>query len=288
MLGTKPREVSFGGARNRGAMKFVVSAVALCVTALLAGCGGGGSAPGADVTIAGSTAMLPLVKQAAQDYETAHPDARVSVSGGGSRVGITQAAQKGADIGDSDIVAPDEPSLIDHHVAAVTFAVIVNAQSRVTRLTRSQIHDVFTGKVTNWKAVGGADQTISIINRPDSSGTRAVFVSNVMGGVQPLAASMTEDSSGTVAAEVAQTPGATSYVATSYIRSPQIAAVSIDGVAPTTANVIAGKYAFWSYEHMFTQGAPSKAAAAFIAYVVNDTAALNSLGFIPVSKLKAP
>ena len=231
--------------------------------------------------------MLPLVKQAAQDYETAFPNARVSVSGGGSRVGITQAAQKGADIGDSDILAPEEPSLVDHHVAVATFAVIVNGQAGVTHLTHAQIRDVFTGKITNWKGVGGVDQPISIINRPRSSGTRAVFVSNVMGGAQPLEAGMTEDSSGTVAAQVAQTPGAASYVSTSYVRDSTIAKIVIDGVAPTVANVISGRYKFWSYEHMFTKGKPTKAAAAFIAYVANDTTALNNLGFIPVAKMKS-
>jgi len=279
-------EVRPAAVTHKAFVKRIAGGIALLMAlAALSACGGG-SSRGSDITIAGSTALLPLVKQAAQDYEGAHPDARISVSGGGSGVGITQAAEKGVDIGNSDILAPGEPSLVDHRVAVVTFAVIVNGAAGVRNLSRAQIRDVFTGKITNWKDVGGVDQQISIINRPRSSGTRAVFVQEILGGAQPLASGMIEDSSGTVAVQVAQTPGTASYIATSYVRDPAIAKVSIDGVEPTTANVLSGRYKFWSYEHMFTMGKPRKNVAAFIDYVANDTEALEALGFIPVSKMK--
>ncbi|HEY5341430.1 MAG TPA: substrate-binding domain-containing protein [Candidatus Aquilonibacter sp.] len=267
-------------------MKSTACRVVVLVALMSLSACAGSSTRSMDITIAGSTALLPLVKQAALDYEGAHLDARISVSGGGSGVGITQAAEKGVDIGNSDISAPGEPSLVDHRVAVVMFAVIVNGAAGVRNLSRAQIRDVFTGKITNWKDVGGVDQRISVINRPRSSGTRAVFVQEILGGVQPLAAGMTEDSSGTVAVQVAQTPGTASYIATSYVRDPAIAKISIDGVEPTTPNVLSGTYRFWSYEHMFTMGKPRKNVAAFIDYVANDTAALEALGFIPVSKMK--
>jgi len=237
------------------------------------------------IAAAGSTALLPLVKQAAQEYQAKFPSINVSVSGGGSRVGITQAAQKGVDIGDSDIPATGEPSLVDHKVAVATFAIVVNPAAGVKNLTTAQARDIFSGKVTNFKQVGGADQAITVINRPRSSGTRAVFVSNVMGGTEPMEAG-TQDSSGTVASMVSSTPGAISYVSTSYVRGGNVAVVSLDGVAPSLANVTSGKYKFWSYEHMFTNGPPNKDVAAFIAFVQNDTSALAKLGFIPVSAMK--
>ena len=146
----------------------------------------GGAGQTNSITIAGSTALLPLVKQAAQDYQSKNPQLKISVSGGGSRVGITQAAQKGVDIGNSDIAAPDQPNLIDHQVAVVQFDVVVNPASGVTKLTSDQIKQIFSGKITNFKQVGGKDVTITIINRPRSSGTRAVFVEKVMGGQQPI------------------------------------------------------------------------------------------------------
>jgi len=273
---------------------FFILAVTAAFT--LAGCGGNskseqsantsGAGSGGNITIAGSTAMLPLVKQAAADYQTKNPDAKISVSGGGSRVGITQAAQKGVDIGDSDIPAPDQPSLVDHQVAVVTFGVVVNPKSNVKNLTKAQISDIFSGKTKNFKEVGGADQPITIINRPRSSGTRAVFVEKIMNKTQPSETGLTQDSSGTVATMVAQTPGAISYLAMSYVKPAQQTAVSIDGVAPVEANVVTGKYPFWSYEHMLTNGPPRKGVADFIDYVTKDIALLKQLGFIPVSSMK--
>ncbi|MBV9272041.1 MAG: phosphate ABC transporter substrate-binding protein [Candidatus Eremiobacteraeota bacterium] len=271
-----------------------IIALAAVAAFSLAGCGGGkssssettSSGSNGTITIAGSTALLPLVKQAAADYQGKKAAAKISVSGGGSRVGVTQAAQKGVDIGDSDIPAPDQPSLVDHQVAVVTFGVVVNPKSNVKNLTKAQIHDIFISKTKNFKDVGGADQTITIINRPRSSGTRAVFVQKIMNGTQPSDSGLTQDSSGTVATMVGQTPGAISYLAMSYVKPDQQTAVSIDGVAPTVSNVVSGKYPFWSYEHMLTFGQPRKEVNDFIVYVTKDTALLKQLGFIPVSDMK--
>ena len=270
--------------------KFAVLAVAAALAAPLSACSqnstqSSSTTTAGNITVAGSTALLPLVKQAAADYQAKNPNVKISVSGGGSRVGITQAAQKGADIGDSDIPAPEEPTLVDHQVAVVPFAVVVNPASGVKNLTKAQVAQIFSGKITNFKAVGGADQTIAIINRPRSSGTRAVFVKTFMNGQQPIEGGSTQDSSGTVATMVAQTPAAISYVAKSYVKG-QLVPVSIDGVAATDDNVKSGKYSFWSFEHMFTNGAPSKDIADFIEFVKDDTAALTQLGFIPVSQMK--
>src|SRR5579884_1253012 len=78
------------------------------------------------ITIAGSTALLPLVKDAAGEYQKAHPDVKISVSGGGSGTGINQVAQKAVTIGDSDILAAGHPELHDNRVAVIGFAVVVN------------------------------------------------------------------------------------------------------------------------------------------------------------------
>jgi len=241
---------------------------------------------GGSISVAGSTALLPLVKQAAVEYQAKHPDAKISVSGGGSMTGIAQAAQNGVQIGDSDVPAVNQPSLVDHQVAVVSFGVVVNPNANVKNLTTRQIRQIFTGAVKNWSQVGGANQQITIINRPRSSGTRAVFVQKIMGGQQPTESGLTQDSSGTVATMVAQTPGATSYLAMGYVKPGQQVAVSIDGVAPTDPNVEAGKYPYWSYEHMFTNGQPSAAVADFINYVKTDTPLLSQLKFIPVASMK--
>ncbi|PZR59738.1 MAG: hypothetical protein DLM50_01120 [Candidatus Meridianibacter frigidus] len=268
--------------RAVGHLGIVLYAAALCACS-----GGGDAARSGEITVAGSTAILPLVKQAAQDYQAAHPEIKISVAGGGSRVGLTQAEQKGVDIGDSDIPpASGQSGLLDHRIAIVTFAVIGNPANGVNNLSGQLIRDIFSGKISNWEQAGGKDQKVTIINRPSSSGTRAVFVSKVLDGAQPSATGLAQDSSGTVITTVAQTPGAVSYVATGYLKSGRVVPISIDGLAGSSQNVRANRYKFWSYEHMVTPGKPPKAVGDFIAFVTADKGLLIQLGFIPTTEAK--
>jgi phosphate transport system substrate-binding protein len=238
------------------------------------------------ITIAGSTALLPLVKDAKGEYEKAHPDVKISVSGGGSGTGINQVAAKAVDIGDSDILAPQHPELHDNRVAVTGFAVVTHPAAGVKNLSKKQIQDIFSGKVTNWKEVGGADQKIVVVNRPRNSGTRAVFVKVLMGGVAISESGLTEDATGTVVGIVKQTPGAISYAAFSGIRGGGLNEVSIDGVAPTDDNIIDGKYPVWSYEHMFTMGPPAGEISRFIAFVQSNAGLVRRDGFILIRDMK--
>ncbi len=238
------------------------------------------------ITIAGSTALLPLVKDAAIAYQQAHPDVKISVSGGGSGSGIAQVAGKAVQIGDSDITAPAHPELHDNRVAVVGFAVVVHPGVGVKNLTKKQLQDIFAGKVANWKELGGGDQKLVVINRPRSSGTRAVFAKTVMGGVPINESSLTEDATGTVVRVVKQTPGAISYAAFSGTRGADLTELSVDGVEPTDDNVMHGRYAIWSYEHMFTFGPPTGEISRFIAFVQSNSELVKKDGFILIRDMK--
>lgn len=238
------------------------------------------------ITLAGSTALLPLVKDAAGLYQTAHPDVKIAVSGGGSGTGINQVAAKAIDVGNSDILAPAHPELIDHRVAVIGFAVIANPSVGVKGLTKAQLQDVFSGKVTNWKEVGGADQKITVVNRPRSSGTRAVFTKTLMGGKSAAETGLTEDATGTVVDVVGKTPGAVSYAALSGIRGKGLAEIAIDGILPTDENIHMGKYPMWSYEHMFTNGPPSADVSRFIAFVTSNSALIKKDGYLLIRDMK--
>jgi phosphate transport system substrate-binding protein len=240
----------------------------------------------ATITIAGSTALLPLVKDAANAYQAAHPDVKISVSGGGSGSGIAQVAAKAIDIGDSDIIAPSHPELRDNHVAVSGFAVVVHPGAGVRNLSKKQLQDIFSGKVTNWKEVGGADQKMVVVNRPRSSGTRAVFAKTIMGSVPINDSSLTEDATGTVLKVVKQTPGAISYAAFSGTRGAGMTEVAIVGVEPTDDNIIHGKYPIWSYEHMFTYGPPTGEISRFIAYVTSRSDVVRKDGFILIRDMR--
>ena len=246
----------------------------------------------ADVSIsaAGSTALQPLVQAAAEAYQSQHADVKISVTGGGSRTGLTLANSKAVDLGDSDILAAkDQTDLVDHRVAAVGFSVVVHPETGVKSLSKKQIQDIFSGKVTNWKDVGGKDQTITVINRPASSGTRAVFLITLMDKTELSKDSLVEDATGTVVQKVSQTPGAVSYASFSGTHGKAgILELAVDGIAATEANVESGKYPFWSYEHMYTNGPPNKDVSRFIAFLSSNGALLQKLGYIAVRDIQKP
>ncbi|EGD50838.1 phosphate binding protein [Thermoanaerobacter ethanolicus JW 200] len=248
-----------------------------------------------NITIAGSTALQPLAEQAARMFMEKYPNVAITVQGGGSGTGLTQVVQGAIDIGNSDIFAEEKldantaKSLVDHKVAVAGFAVVVNKDVTVDNLTQQQLIDIFTGKITNWKDVGGPDMKIVIINRPASSGTRATFKKVVLKGQEEAQGfALTEDSSGAVKKAVADTKGAISYLALSYV-DDTVKALKYEGVEPTAQNIIDGKYPIWSYEHMYTKGEPTGAAKAFLDFMMSDEVQkgpLTKLGFIPVTEMK--
>ena len=161
------------------------------------------------------------------------------------------------------LTAAQAATLVDHKVCVVGFATVVNSDVTVKSLTSDQLISIFTGKITNWKDVGGKDESIVIINRPTSSGTRFTFDKYALNGAQEATGqALTQDASGTVAQTVDQTPGSISYLALSYINSSSdtyknVKALQFNGIDANTANITSGKYPIWSYEHMYTNGQPT-------------------------------
>ena len=244
------------------------------------------------ITLVGSTALMPLADAAAKQFMAKNPNARILVQGGGSGTGLTQVSSGAAHIGMSDIFAEeksgiDASKLKDHKVCVVGFAAVVNPDTGVTNLTKKQLIDIFTGKITNWNQVGGADKKIVLINRTKGSGTRAAFTKYALDGNEAIE-STTEESSGSVAKMVAETPGAISYLALSYLND-SIRALKIDGIEPTKENISTGKYPVWSYEHMYTLGEPQGLTKAFLDYMMTDEVQRGPVvegGYIPIVDMK--
>lgn len=268
----------------------------LCLAALfvLSGCGGNKSAdPGlsGNITVVGSTAIQPLAEQAASQFMAQNSNIKIVVQGGGSGTGLTQVVQGAADIGNSDIFAEeksgiDASQLVDHRVAVVGMAAVVNPAIKIDSLTKQQLVDIFTAKITNWSSVGGPDQKIVLVNRPKASGTRATFKKYALGGAEE-AAGIEEDSSGTVRKIIKETPGAIGYLALSYLDG-SVKVVNIDGVEPNKENIVTGKYPVWAYMHCYTKGKPSVAVEAFLNYMMSDEVQktiVPQLGYIPETEM---
>ncbi|MDJ0288045.1 MULTISPECIES: phosphate ABC transporter substrate-binding protein [Bacillus] len=245
------------------------------------------------ITISGSSAMQPLVLAAAEKFMDKHPKADIQVQAGGSGTGLSQVSEGSVQIGNSDVFAEekdgiDAKALKDHKVAVVGMAAAVNPEVGVKDITKDELKKIFTGKIKNWKELGGKDQKITLVNRPDSSGTRATFVKYALDGATP-AEGITEDSSNTVKKLIAETPSAIGYLAFSYLTDDKITPLSIDGVKPEESNVESGKYTIWAYEHSYTKGEPEGLAKQFLDYLMSDEVQkeiVKDQGYISVSNMK--
>lgn len=282
--------------------KIVLAMGTLLVSAsmLLTGCGGGGSQQAASsggekisgkISASGSTALLPLLKPAQEAFQDKYKDVTVNVAGGGSFTGMNQVAEGSVDIGDSDVNLPDEykdKGLVDHKVVVEPFVFIVDKANKVNNLTKDQVIGILTGKITNWKEVGGDDQKITLIHRAKSSGSRATISDVVLKGENFTDDAVIQDSNGAVRAAIASTPGAIGYVDAPYA-DDSVKVLKFDGVEYSAQNIIDGKYPIYGYGHMYTKGEPTGAVKAFIDYILSDefqNSQVEKLGFIPVSKMK--
>ncbi|WEG14922.1 phosphate ABC transporter substrate-binding protein [Pullulanibacillus sp. KACC 23026] len=249
------------------------------------------------IEVGGSTALQPLAAAAVDGFTQANPKATVDVQGGGSGTGLTQVASGAFDIGMSDKFAEaqdgiDASQLVDHKVAVVGMAAAINPAAGITNISKQDLIKVFTGKVTNWKEVGGKDQKIVLVNRPAGSGTLATFQQFALDNQTPATSSLTTDASNDVKTDIEQNPGAIGYLALSYFTDAdkgKMTALSLDGVAPTAANIETGKYPVWAYEHMYTKGEATGVAKAFIDYIDSDEVQkglVTQQGYLPVSDMK--
>lgn len=250
------------------------------------------------ITAAGSSALKPLADDAADSFLNDHPDVSITIDAGGSGEGLKQVSEGTVDIGNSDVAAEDKldetaaKELVDHQVCVVTMAPIVNkdvAEAGVKSLTKEQLISIFTGKTTNWKDVGGPDEDIVLVTRPESSGTRATFQKYALDGNEEASNTFMEtDDSGVLLTNVKSTNGAIGYVALSYLTGDAgVETVAIDDVEPTLENTYSGKYPVWTFEHMYTKGEPNEVTKAFLDYITGDEYGdqMEKLGYGVASKM---
>ncbi|MCM6826508.1 phosphate ABC transporter substrate-binding protein [Leuconostoc mesenteroides] len=241
----------------------------------------------------GSTALQPLAEQVAKSFQEKNPNVTITVQGGGSGAGLSQVSDGSAQIGNSDVFAEekdgiDATKLVDHKVAVVGIAPVVNSDVQITSLTKEQLRNIFTGKVTNWKEVGGNDEKIVVINRATGSGTRAVFEKNILDGQDAVQATE-QDSNGTVQKIVKTTPGSISYLAFAYLDSDGIKALDLNKVHPNKKNVEDNSWPIWAYEHMYTKGKTTGATKSFLEYFTTKEVQKNivpKLGYIGLTDMK--
>ncbi|MEK3683070.1 phosphate ABC transporter substrate-binding protein [Paenibacillus sp. FSL R10-2736] len=272
----------------------------IAVTAAFAGVAAAADSLKGKITVNGSTALLPLTLQAAKEFQKLHPKVKIAASGKGSVTG-PQAVKKGiADIGacdwDASIDVPGFKAFegqVANKVAVIPFATIVNKNVGVDNLTTEQLKGIYSGKITNWKEVGGADANIVVITRAFGSGTRVNYQAKALAGgdiVKKEKNYKETGSSGDMKTAVGTTPNAIGYIDLVYVTGSDIKAVKFNGVEATTNNVINGSYKIWAYGYYMTKGQPTGATKEFIEYVQSkkfQQGSLKKLKFIPIAAMQS-
>lgn len=178
--------------------------------------------------IKGSDTVLPLSQEAAENYKKKNPTSTISVTGGGSGVGIsalisgtTEIAQASRKIKFDEKLKIQESgnSLKEIIIAYDALSVIVNPSNKVSKLTREQLEGIFTGKITNWKEVGGDDLKIVPYSRETSSGTYEFFKESVLKNKNYKSGIMSLPATGAIIQSISQTKGAIGYVGFAYLNT---------------------------------------------------------------------
>ena len=284
-------------------MKTMAGAMcALMLAGSLAGCGASGNsaaessaantadtstaALSGTISLAGSTSMEKLCEAMSESFMEKYPDITVTVEYTGSGAGLESLAQGSIDIGNASRSLKDgekESGAVENIVAIDGIAVIVDTDNALADLSTEQLAAIYTGEITNWSELGGNDEAIVVIGREAGSGTRGAFeelleVEDACNYAQEL------DSTGAVLAKVASTPGAIGYVSLDVV-DDTVAAVSLNGVAATEENILAGDYLLSRPFVMATMGEISEQnelVQAWFTYIESDEGqnVISNLGLI--------
>jgi len=251
----------------------------LLVTAYF-GCGKGKTA----VTLAGSTAFQPFAEKLAELYMSAHPGVTITVQGGGSAVGIQSANSGAAQIGMADLVVlPDEAKgLTPTVVAQDGIAIVVNPKNPVQNLTTDQIRDIFNGKITNWKEVGGNDAPITVVSREAGSGTRSSF-EQIVKDIKLKKDALIQDSNGTIRETVANDANSLGYLSHGLLND-KIKALTVDGQQCTPETILAGSYKLVRPIYLLVKGGLQGETKNFIDFILSAEGqkTIKSQGLLPV------
>jgi phosphate transport system substrate-binding protein len=258
------------------------------------------------IQIKGSDTMVNLGQAWAEKYMEENPQNFVAVTGGGSGTGLSSLisgscdiAMSSRDIKNKEIALAKQKGINPHEikVALDGLAVVVNPANPVSKLTLKQLADIFSGKISNWKEVGGVDQKIVILSREVNSGTHVYFKEHVLRNNDPnrkdefAPGALLLSSSQAIADEVAHNSGAIGYYGMGYISSKQkpVQVASDEKspyIDPTIENVVSGKYPISRPLYLYTNGEPQGLVKKCVDYTLSKEGQeiVVQTDFVPVKK----
>jgi len=214
------------------------------------------------ITCTGSTTVLPIAQAAAESYMDSHPEINISVHGGGSGVGVAALQNGTTDICNSSrpmkskeisVAKAKGINPVAYAIANDAISIIVHTNNPIKDITIQQIKDIYTGKIKNWKALGGPNLPIVAVSRDVSSGTFEVFNEKVLAGAKVEGSAQLLASNNAVLSAVSNTPGAIGYVGLGYVNET-VKLLSVNRVIPAVASVKNNSYPLARKLYMYTNG----------------------------------
>ncbi|WP_373809466.1 PstS family phosphate ABC transporter substrate-binding protein [Porphyromonas loveana] len=248
--------------------------------------------------IKGSDTVLPLSQKESEQYMKENPSARLTITGGGSGVGIAALLSGSTDLAQSSRrikfserqkIQESGRSVREVVIAYDALAVVVHPSNKVGKLTRQQLEGIFTGKIKNWKEVGGADMKIVPYSRETSSGTYEFFKEVVLSNKNYMNGIMSMPATGAIIQSVSQTAGAIGYVGLAYLnKDVKALSISFDGgkkfTAPSVANAKNKSYPIVRPLYYYYDTRSEAKVKPFINYVLSEKGQgiVSKVGFISI------
>ena len=239
------------------------------------------------IAIAGGTAHIPVMNDAAKAIMTAHPKIRITIEGGGSGIGVQKVGEGLAEIGNTGRPLSVEEvaryGLKSYPFALDGVAVVIHPENPLSGLSSQQVRDIFAGSIINWKDVGGKDAAIHLFTRDEASGTREVFWEKLLNKGTIATAANVVASNGAMKVAVSQDKDAIGYAGIGHV-DQSVKAVVLNGVAASQENAMNGSYPVVRKLYMNTRGEPSKLVKAFIDYILSPDGTLlaQKHGYLPL------
>ena len=265
--------------------------VILIVLCLLVGAG---AAFAENIVIKGSTTVLPVAQVTLEAYMKANPGANISLSGGGSGEGIKGIIDGTADIGNSSReIKKTEVALAKSKgvgpkeipVAIDAIVPVVHPRNPVKNLSTDQLSQIYQGKITNWKEVGGDNLEIVVISRDSSSGTFEAWGELILKGAKVSQRAQLQASNGAVVQAVSKNKYALGYIGLGYL-DKTVKGLTVNGVAASEKTALSKEYPVSRFLYMYTNGEPKGETAKYIKFVLSPAgqALVKKEGFVPLLK----
>ena len=256
-----------------------------------------------NITVKGSDTLVILAQKWAEVYMSQHQDIKIQVSGGGSGIGFAALQSQTTDLCDaSRKIKPAEQMKCaavfeggkrptEYKVALDGLSVYVNPENSLKELTVAQVGDIFTGKITNWKEVGGPDAPITVYSRENSSGTYEFFKEHVLKGKDFAASAQTMPGTAAIVQAVVKDKNGIGYGGAAYGGNCKLLSIkktdASPAIAPNEETVMNGTYPIWRHLYVYVNPALDKGeVAAYLNWIRSDDGQkyVKDIGYYPLPK----